>query len=718
MSETQQISNTENQKNRKDFFSQVVDQTNSIGNEVDKALKSIKEINKRTSMLSITAKIEANRTGDIGRNFLTVSNSIDELSTQTDVTIDEMKNEIIQRIDKLSSAIEDKSVSINGNRLANLALTNIRLVDRSLFERAADVRWWATDDILVKALSEDKGYEEAENRLAKILKSYTVYYDLVLCDTSGNCKATGESKFGLSGRNFSDKIWFQHAMDTKNGTEYGFQTVHHTPRINDDYTVVFSCKVHEDGNPQKRVIGVLAAIFKWKDFAQRIVNETALTEEEKTITRVLLCGNSGYVLADSKEKILQEQLNFKGKTELFKKEKGFCITEKNGKMQLVAHALAPGFEGYKSTKWHSLIIQDLKTQSCNVNQYNTKDNDDSLDSVRELVVNLAKETQKATREINKINDQTHILSLNAAIEAARVGNAGKGFGVISGFMGDLSRQTTSITNSMHSRTQEKIENLNEFLSTNSRQIKGDRLANLSLTNIDLVDRALYERTADVRWWATDQSMVKSLVLKTKQTRNFLSTRLRTILQYYTVYEDLIVVDNDGSVIANGSHSSVLGYDVAGSNWFQNAKKTANGEEYGFDLVKTKEGKKEKIRLVFSCKIHRNGDTMREDVGILAIVFKWEQFAEDIFNETPLSDSEKENTSLFISDKSGDFLAQVDRGSRIITKEELLPLFKEAKNFDLIYKEDELALLAGHAVSVGYEGFSTEWHALIVQSEIR
>ena len=150
-------------------------------------------------MLSITAKIEANRTGEIGRNFLVVSNSIDDLSQQTDKAILKMKQETIQHIGNVSDVIERKSISIKGNRLANLALTNIRLVDRSLFERSADIRWWATDDILVNSLTNqtEEGFKEAEKRLAVILRSYTVYYDLILCDTKGKCPATGSKKFGL-----------------------------------------------------------------------------------------------------------------------------------------------------------------------------------------------------------------------------------------------------------------------------------------------------------------------------------------------------------------------------------------------------------------------------------------------------------------------------------------------------------------------------------------
>ena len=490
----------------------------------------------------------------------------------------------------------------------------------------------------------------------------------------------------------------------------------HSPKINDDYTIVFSCKIHEDGDPRRQVIGVLAAVFKWREFAQRIVNDTALTEDEKTKTRVLLCDDFGNVLADSNEKILQEQINFKGKKELFEKEKGFTVEKKSDRIQLISHALSPGFEGYKSSQWHSLIIQDLGTQSC-IDDNASKNNDESLDSVMALITNLSDETQKATSEINQINDQTQVLSLNAAIEAASVGDEGRGFGVISGFMGDLSRKTAEITNSMFSKTREKIKNLNDFLSINSRQIKGDRLANLSLTNIDLIDRALYERTADVRWWATDSSLESALSSNTENEIMFLSGRLRTILQYYTVYTDLIVYDNQGNAITNGSDFNVLGAKVSDSEWFQNVRRTANGQEYSFDVIETNENEKENIKLVFSCKVHKNGDIQQDAIGVLAIVFKWEQFVETIFNETPLNMSEKNHSSLFVTDKKGNILAQTNKTNGKITAKDLIPFFKETKNFEDISK-DESTWLCGHAASIGYEGFSTKWHAFVIQTEVK
>ena len=410
-----------------------MEQTNSIGGEIQEALRLIKGANNRASMLSTTAKIESNRLGDVGRDFLVVSNSIDELSTKTDAAIEKMKVETVEGIEKLGLAIEDKALSINGNRLANLALSNIRIVDRCLFERAADIRWWATDEILVQSLIQNDSFSEASKRLENILDAYSVYYDLLLCDTSGDCVASANSKHDLSEVNFKNKSWFNDALETKNGSEYSFQTVHYSPTIQ-DHTVTYSCKVHEDADPEKPVIGVLGAVFKWREFAQRIVNETKLTEDEKGKTRVLICDDQGNILADTKEKILKENFSFVGRKKLFEKNIGFISQVRNKHIQLISHALSPGFEGYCSTEWHSIIILDTGIKSSNIKSDKENNADDSLDSITGLVVNLDDETQKAIGEINKINDQTQILSLNAAIEAARVGEAGRGFGVISGFM--------------------------------------------------------------------------------------------------------------------------------------------------------------------------------------------------------------------------------------------------------------------------------------------
>lgn len=38
-------------------------------------------------------------------------------------------------------------------------------------------------------------------------------------------------------------------------------------------------------------------------------------------------------------------------------------------------------------------------------------------------------------------------------------------------------------------------------------LRGERMVDLALDAVELIDRNLYERTCDVRWWATDSAVV-------------------------------------------------------------------------------------------------------------------------------------------------------------------------------------------------------------------
>src|SRR5262249_12399415 len=117
-------------------------------------------------------------------------------------------------------------------------------------------------------------------------------------------------------------------------------------------------------------------------------------------------------------------------------------------------------------------------------------------------------------------------------------------------------------------------------------VRGTRLADLALNNIDLVDRNLYERTCDVRWWATDASVVQALANPTKETAALASSRMRVILNAYTVYFDLVLCDLKGNVVANGRPDLYrsMGSNEAYSEWFSRAAATASGDEYGFQTA--------------------------------------------------------------------------------------------------------------------------------------
>ena len=80
-------------------------------------------------------------------------------------------------------------------------------------------------------------------------------------------------------------------------------------------------------------------------------------------------------------------------------------------------------------------------------QYNEKYNKSMFDSLSEGVAEcteLVKSIQSKTKALNQIQSRQNILALNASIEAARAGDAGKGFVVVAKEVGNLSKSSKEL----------------------------------------------------------------------------------------------------------------------------------------------------------------------------------------------------------------------------------------------------------------------------------
>ena len=68
--------------------------------------------------------------------------------------------------------------------------------------------------------------------------------------------------------------------------------------------------------------------------------------------------------------------------------------------------------------------------------------DDHIQSVSGLSDALLKQLRQSLQKIDEINRVTRIISMNARIEAVRIGTAGRSFGVIAAEMDTLSRRVS------------------------------------------------------------------------------------------------------------------------------------------------------------------------------------------------------------------------------------------------------------------------------------
>lgn len=342
----------------------------------------------------------------------------------------------------------------------------------------------------------------------------------------------------------------------------------------------------------------------------------------------------------------------------------------------------------------------------------------TADSIAAMIAELSETMAHAIGEIEAVNSQTKLLSLNARIEAARAGDVvGAAFGVVAEEIQVLSAQTTDVATGLATTVNASIGDLEQVVARLSTEVRGTRLSDLALNIVDLIDRNLFERTCDVRWWATDKSVVDALAENTDAARDFAARRLGVILDAYTVYFDLVLADANGNVVANGRPTRYRsrGRDVAAARWFRTAAATKSGDEYGFETAHESPLVAGESVLAYSCGVREEGRADGRLLGVLGALFQWEALGQELVDNVPVDPSEKGTTFAAVLERDGTVIACSERAKigRRCDLPGLDRLMKGKKGF-AIEPHEGGHLCIGHALAPGFEAYSTGWHAVVAQ----
>ena len=338
----------------------IVELSRNVGTVANRKLKSINAITHEMRILALNALIEASRAGSAGVGFAVVANEVKSVSHRiTDISL-QMSRDLASSITDLNKVGQNMMVQLEeakGQRLRDLSTNMIDIIDRNLYERSCDVRWWATDGAVVEALEsvDESKRAFASERLGVILNSYTVYLDLWIADLEGNVIASGRPNryTAAVGSNVAGEAWFQDAVATASGDHYAAQDIEVAPLLASQQVATYSTAVREGGRADGKVIGALGIFFDWGTQAAAVVNAVRLTPQEKALTRCMLVDKEGRIIASSDGKgILQETFVIRKSSATAKAD---FYTSADG--TFVGFAETPGYETYPGLGWYGIVEQ-------------------------------------------------------------------------------------------------------------------------------------------------------------------------------------------------------------------------------------------------------------------------------------------------------------------------------------------------------------------------
>ena len=282
------------------------------------------------------------------------------------------------------------------------------------------------------------------------------------------------------------------------------------------------------------------------------------------------------------------------------------------------------------------------------------------EGVRDVIEQINADLQHYGAANRQVVMQTKLLALNAVIEAARAGEAGKSFAVVAHEVQRLAGQAAQAAETFQSSVEHRISASRALVS----ELEGARLIDLAESLVQLIVRNLYERTADVRLWATDPVFWQALHDPNPEAIAAATDRLSTIHRYYSVYSDLILVDASGRAIATANpayRDKVRALDYHTAVWFQNTISLRSGDDYVADEVRQSRSQSGRQVLIYATAVRAGGATLGRTLGALGVYFDWElQGASIVANEIALTPGEQARTDVMLLDGKRRVIASTDQ----------------------------------------------------------
>jgi hypothetical protein len=310
---------------------------------------------------------------------------------------------------------------------------------------------------------------------------------------------------------------------------------------------------------------------------------------------------------------------------------------------------------------------------------------EALERIADKAEELSRAAARKTRQIQKVTSQMNILALNAKIEAARAGIHGRGFAVVANAVKDLSLDINSVSAELDEEVARGLRILKDSVHSMATLADAERRINRASSVISTIDRNLYERTCDVRSWASESVMTDHCQNRDPALSASVAARLETIWRVYRVYIDIWLCDMSGRVIASacGRDFDVQGHDASREPWFKRALRLPDGDGYAVDPVKRCPVLRDFPVLTYAAAVRAGGAFEGAPIGVLAVHFDWEKQARSVV-APEMTGAPSDGSRVMIADSDGLVLAASD-GQGVLS--EVLPLSRILPDHGVLTGQD-------------------------------
>ena len=567
----------------------------------------------------------------------------------------------------------------------------IDLLIRNLFERTADVGFLATDDdirhFLLQSETTPQQIAFIEDRLQEYVKKYSVYDEILIFDCQGSVKAH------LDKTNIISISTDPLIAETLNSNQDYVETFRYSDlQATRRHSLIYSCKITETNNKNSACLGVLCLCFRFDDEMKGIF-ANLLTADDKGVLSIL--SPSGKVIASSDESRLPLNIHFQTSDAVrlqFYQTSDYIINTRS----------TSGYQGFFGLGWRGQMMTSLQQAFIHEQAHTHRHAYAELIEQASTFPQELKAIRKASAEINA---DLGLLVLNGQIASARR-NAAEFMPVLE----SIKQIGAEIANIFTA----SVNNLQEVTVMSSHLDNAGFLAALA---VDIMDRNLYERANDCRWWALTSAFRQILSNNSISYEN--QQTMTAILQYinalYTVYSNLYIYDVNGHILAvsNPKQQSFVGSRVDDATGALAALKNSNSQRYSVSRFVMTEQYNDRHTYIYNAAI-TDLTNHNKILGGIGIVFDSEPQFEAMLSEIlPRNEHGALLPGCFavFTDRHKTLIAiannhQLKIGEKLVLDEHFFNLANGERSSDIIrYQSGNFVL--GVAAANGYREYKTK-----------